>query len=119
MNRAIRCSSTGSGTAPSARMASWKLALIELRTQRLLRFTTMPTDLQLAELVCYSLPGPGDVAIDFGGDLVRRQRDIVLHVLKRPIPRPTIVMNAGIDDEARRTLYVLNRQLSKPPRPPV
>src|SRR5688572_10339286 len=78
-----------------------EFALIELRPERLLSLAAMPTNLQFAELVRGRLTRPGDITIHLGRDLVLRQRDIVLHVLKRLISRPTIVLNASVDDQTR------------------
>ncbi len=94
MNWAMRCSSTGRGTEPSARITSWNFRWSNARPELFLGFTAVPADLQLAELVGEGLSGPGDVAFDLGGDLVLGERGVGAQVVHRLLAAPAELMDA-------------------------
>jgi hypothetical protein len=55
--------------------------LIELRAKLFFGLAAMTANLDLAKLVGQRLSGPGDVAIDLGGDLMLGERRAVAQVL--------------------------------------
>src|SRR6185369_12798271 len=84
----------------------------ELRSQRLLGLAAMAQDLHLSELVSECLSGPCDVTVDFGRDLVLRQRHGFLHVCERLLTTPAVLMDASVDDQPRRAPDLV-RQLAE------
>ncbi len=75
-------------------------AEVELRAEGRFRFVACVHDGHLAEVVAERLAGPGDVAIDFGLDLVVGERGVVAEVLLGLFAGPSLGVDAGVDDEA-------------------
>src|SRR5690625_2303312 len=73
---------------------------VEVVAQFRLGFATQLPDLQLAQLVAQGLGGPGDVAVDLGGDLVLGQGGVVAQEGQRLVAAPAQVMDAGVDHQA-------------------
>jgi len=93
-----------SGTAPSAKMVSlnqrwsnWRRASTPHR--RAFAYG------HFAEFVSQGLAGPTDVAIDLRGHFVIRQRGMARQVVDG-CAGPMHVMNAGVDDQARRAPHL-------------
>src|SRR5688572_3988573 len=73
--------------------------LVEPGAESGLGLAAMAADLELAELVCERLPGPGDVAFHLGRDLVLGERCVVAEVGHGLLARPTELMDACVYDE--------------------
>ena len=102
MKRSIRAVTTGSGTEPSSSTASWKARMLNFPPERFLRLLPGTHDRELAHIIREGLPGPGDVTVHFGFDLMLGQRGVIVHVLERLFARPTFRMNAGVHHQSRR-----------------
>ena len=63
------------------------------------RLAAQLLDLQLADLVRQRLARPGDVAVDLVDDVELGLRRVRLEVVDRLLPRPVLVVHAGVDDE--------------------
>ncbi len=61
-----------------------------------------PQDLQLAGLVRERLAGQDDVAVDLVGDVVGRERRVLVHERDRPVARPAQRVHPGVHDQPRR-----------------
>ena len=109
MNWAMRSSSTGSGTEPSARIASWNGRWSNFAPELLLGFPAMAADLDFAQLVRERLPRPRDVAFDLGRDLVLGQRRTRAQILHRLLARPAELVDARVDDETARAPHLVRQ----------
>src|SRR5262245_38851837 len=74
-------------------------ANIKARTQLFFRLRAELENLHLADLVRQRLPGPRDVAVNLGDDVLLGQPGVVLHEIDGLLPRPAKVVHPGIDDE--------------------
>ncbi len=64
-------------------------------------------DMQLADHVGQRLPGPDDVAVHFGVDILSGECRIVLHVADGALAAPAIVMNAGVHHQAHGAPHLI------------
>ena len=64
---------------------------VEVRTELALGFGAQGDDADFAELVAQRLARPGNVAVDFGGDLVLAQRGMVAQIGQRLVAAPALV----------------------------
>ena len=72
---------------------------VEPVAQLVRRFAAQLLDLQFADLVRQRLARVADVAVDFIDDVEFGLCRVRLEVIDRLLPRPVLVMQAGVDDE--------------------
>src|SRR5579862_9069562 len=77
-------------------------AQVELGAERALRLRARFLDRHLAQVIGERLARPGDVAVDLGLDLVIGKRRVLARIGDRLLARPTLGVDAGVDDEPRR-----------------
>src|SRR6185312_6682678 len=80
-----------------------KSADVELRAEGLLGLGPRLEDRSFTQVEGQRLRGPCDVAIHLGFDLMLGQRGVLTHIGESAITRPTLGVDASVDDEAHRT----------------
>ena len=82
---------------------------IEVVTQRSFTFAPQLEHFELPDLVGECLTRPGNVTIDFIDDIGFSLRRVIHKEIYRLLPRPALVVHAGIDNEAYRTPHVIGQ----------
>ena len=62
-------------------------------------------DLQLADFISKCLSWPGNVTVDFNGNVMFRFRGIFFEEIDGLLPRPAERVHPGIDDQSDRAPY--------------
>src|SRR5271156_168853 len=73
---------------------------VESATERIFSLGASFENRHLAKVVRERLPGPCDIAIDLGLDLMVGKRRVLAEISDRLVARPSLRVNAGIDDQA-------------------
>jgi hypothetical protein len=84
-------------------------AQVETRTQRRFRALAQLDDLQFADLVGERLARPGNIAIDFGANLVHRQCGVRRPEIAGPPRASSHRVHAGIDDQAASPPHLVDQ----------